>query len=107
MQLNLKLPDVYEGEGLETVVEFGDKSNCLMIGFKGYGDACTEPPHGRPIIIEIRNGTPFLIVLGDVNQEDPTHIIDLGAAAESKRKEDDDATLELPRVPAVGRDCHA
>ncbi len=42
-----------------------------------------------PILLEQHEGTLRLIVWGDINVQDPTHIIDLYDALESKRTEAD------------------
>ena len=59
----------------------------LEIGFTGYGDASTVPGYGAPIYIEVHQGRLMLHVWADINQEDPTHVIDLEGARESARKE--------------------
>lgn len=67
-----------------TTVEFG--SHNIYIRFEGYGDCASEDGHGDPIMIEIHNGVPRVIVWGDINKEDPTNIISLEGAQEDKRK---------------------
>lgn len=59
----------------------------LTVQFKGYGDCSSADGHGSPILIENRDGKPFLVVWGDINREEPTHVIDLSGAAENLRKE--------------------
>lgn len=54
----------------------------------GYGDLGTTPGHGSPVIIELYKGVLRVIVWADINQEDPTHIIELGDARESERREE-------------------
>ena len=61
-------------------------SHCIAIMPKGFGDHCSDDGHGAPIIIEVREGIPFLVVWADINQEDPTHIISLSCASENMRK---------------------
>lgn len=60
--------------GLELVVE-------------GYGSCNMLPGHGSPLWIELYEGKLRLVVFADINQEDPTHIIDLEDARELARKE--------------------
>lgn len=60
----------------------------VTIEADGYGDLVTTPGYGIPIIIEQLNGVLRVIVWADINQEDPTHIIDLGGARESERREE-------------------
>lgn len=52
----------------------------------GYGDACASDGHGCPIVLDFDDdGHLCLWVWADINQEDPTHRIDLEGALESKR----------------------
>jgi len=59
----------------------------VLIYAEGYGDKTSEPPHGSPVVLELYEGKLRLIVWADINQEDPTHTIDLSGAMESNRKE--------------------
>ncbi len=67
-------------KGLVNVSESG-----VQICFTGFGDNQSKPGRGCPVYIENRDGVPFLIVWGDINAEEPTHVIDLSGASESKR----------------------
>ena len=51
----------------------------------GYGQKLAEDGFGSPVFIEIRDGVPFVIVWDDINDEEPSHMISLEKAAESKR----------------------
>ena len=51
----------------------------LAISFDGYGDCCRDG--GPPVIIENRDGVPFLVVFSDINSEEPTHVISLAGAS--------------------------
>jgi len=66
----------------------------IEISFDGYGDHCSQDGHGCPVMIELYYGKPRLIVWGDINQEEPTHVIDLEGAAEYLRKEDEEYKTE-------------
>lgn len=95
MQLNFDLDDIFadnkrDQENLYCEVDVSN--NAILIGFEGYGDCTSSDEHGRPVVIEIRNGVPFLLVWADINDESPTHIIDMAGAALSKRKEEADET---------------
>jgi hypothetical protein len=57
----------------------------LLIGFRGFGEASAQEGFGFPVVIEQHEGRLRLIVWSDINQEDPTHIIDLEGARESAR----------------------
>jgi len=67
-----------------TTVEFG--SHSIFIKFEGYGDCASKDGHGDPIMIEIHNGVPRVIVWGDINKECSTNVISLEGAQEDKRK---------------------
>ncbi len=96
------LPDLIE-LGLTDPVEMtvvsrdveGDGKNRTRVKLGCFGitlcpDDCGEltivDGYGEPILLEYRDGIPYLVVWGDINQEDPTHTIDLSGAFESKRK---------------------
>lgn len=69
-------------------VEIEATKDGILIRPKGYGDHYTENGHGWPVLVELCNGQPRLVVWSDINQEDPTHIISLDGAAESLREPD-------------------
>ncbi len=54
----------------------------------GTGDYGSADGHGWPVIVEIFDGVPILHVWADINQEDPTHRIDLRGAYEAHRRPD-------------------
>jgi hypothetical protein len=59
----------------------------ITIRIDGYGDAATMNGYGSPILIEHYNGELVIRLWADINQEDPTHAIDLEGAKESMREE--------------------
>jgi len=61
----------------------------LLVSPKGFGDCCSLDGHGTPIGIEVWEGELRVIIWADINQEDPTHIIPLTGALESRRKDED------------------
>jgi hypothetical protein len=52
---------------------------------EGYGDLCSPDGKGVPILIDYYDGRLRVVVWSDINQEDPTHTIDLEGARESAR----------------------
>jgi hypothetical protein len=55
----------------------------IDIFIEGYGQCNMPAGTGAPIYLEVQDdGTPKLYVWADINQEDPTHIIDLSGAKE-------------------------
>ena len=65
-------------------VEIYDTAVCISA--EGYGDKGTAAGHGTPILLERGASGLVLHVWADINQEDPTHTIDLSGALESRRK---------------------
>lgn len=49
------------------------------------GTGCYDGDYD-PIVIEWYDGVPRIIIWGDINDQDPTHIIDMSKALESARK---------------------
>ncbi len=66
-------------------VDIDVSPDAILFRPEGTGDLCSMPGTGWPILIEFRDGVPFLVVWGDITQEDPTHTIDLSGALESNR----------------------
>jgi hypothetical protein len=66
----------------------------IAIAVEGYGDATTDDGFGEPIFIEFHNGKLTVYVHADIQKEDPTHVIDMTGALETKRpKQKDDGKL--------------
>ena len=59
----------------------------IMIGAEGYGECATLEGGGFPIVIEFHEGKFRLMVWGDINEQDPTHVISLEGAREDARTE--------------------
>lgn len=57
----------------------------LYIGVSDHGDYCSEYGQGHFLGLEYDEGKLRLLVWTDINQEDPTHSIDLSGAKEQKR----------------------
>jgi hypothetical protein len=57
----------------------------LCFHLAGYGDFCSAPGHGVPVLVELLDGAPRLLVWADINREEPTHVIDLSGAAEARQ----------------------
>lgn len=74
-----------DGPSLKCAVRINGMGVALHID--GFGDCGTEPGHGEPVYVENRHGVPTVVVWADINQEDPTDIIELAGAAEALRKE--------------------
>lgn len=55
----------------------------------GTSDCFSAKDEGAPIMIEVSDGEPRILVWEDINQEDPTHKISLEKAKEKWRKNND------------------
>ena len=53
---------------------------------EGYGDHGSAEGHGSPIFVELRNGDLRLVVWANINEEDPTNILNLTGAREDRRR---------------------
>ena len=62
-------------------VEVTSNSNGISVKIDGYEDmnGCD------PVLIELYEGVPRVVIWGDINQEDPTHIILLEGARTTER----------------------
>ena len=57
----------------------------MAIRVEGYGDSLSPDDCGTPILTEKYDGELRVVIWGDINQEDPTHIISLEGARVDKR----------------------
>lgn len=67
---------------------WGKEPDQAAIGVPGCGEYNSPDGEGFPVLIEMREDGPYLIVWADINQENPTHVIPLAGALESNRKEE-------------------
>ncbi len=79
------LTDEVTGKKLNASVGFDCGKICINI--EGYGDALSIENQGQPVVVDLFDNKLQVIVWGDINQEDPTHKIDLEGAREIFRKE--------------------
>lgn len=71
---------------VETEVVVEEMPTSLEIKPKGYGDFASADGSGVPIILEVCGGILRLVVWADINDDNPTHIINLEGARETARK---------------------
>lgn len=83
----------HETAPIPFIVEYS--GNTIVIGFRGYGEKTATTGYGRPIHIEHYDGKLTLRVWGDINSEDPTHVIDLHGAQESLYEDSRDKVTEV------------
>lgn len=72
---------------LKTKVQVTERG--ILIGAEGYGEKLASTGYGTPILIEFCERELRVVIWGDINQEDPTHVISLENAREDLYKEDD------------------
>jgi hypothetical protein len=61
----------------------------IAIRPEGYGEKTMEDGYGSPILIEQCKGSIRVIIWGDINSDEPTHIIKVDGAKEENRDEKD------------------
>ena len=91
-KLNKTEPDRHS-DPIPFIVETDGKT--IVIGFQGYSESTAEYGYGRPIHIEHYDGKLTLRVWGDINSEEPTHVIDLHGAQESLYQDPRDKVTEV------------
>ena len=97
MNMDFALRDVSD-DHTETVsgsVKVEKDGLALLIGVQGYGEMTAEDGQAHPILLERFHGKLRLIVWGDINEENPTHIIDLEPAREDARLLDPDGDFTV------------
>ena len=73
-----------DGEKKKLRIKISD--NFVLLQPDGYGDHCSKEGEGFPIAFEWCEGSPRLIVWGNINDEDHTHIVYMEDAKETKRE---------------------
>lgn len=86
-----------EGEGI-VLAKIESSELGIELSFDGYGDCASSDNHGTPVFIEFYEGKLWLRVWADINQEDPTHCIDLSGALVSNRRENENQLGKRPRT---------
>ena len=86
------LDDVYDADGnlKPLTVKVKADAQGVYVQPEGYGDMDADIGAGCPVVIEYKDGEPFVVIWGDINNEEPTHNISLAGAKESLRKEEED-----------------
>ena len=75
-----------EGDTARIKVKLELTPNGIAIGFEGYGEKVMPEGLGKPVFIELYKGMPRVIIFGDINREDATHIIGLEPTKETLRE---------------------
>lgn len=80
--MNVTLEDHADSKlpGLAISVEF--VNGVLIVYADGYGDKCSMPGEGSPLLLELYDGELRVVVWPDINEEDP-QIISLAGAKET------------------------
>lgn len=74
--MNFELKDISPERKGSTNVEVIQRDGALYIRPNGTGEHCNMED-GYPIMLEYYNGSLILYVWSDINNQDPTHIINL------------------------------
>jgi len=83
----MKLEDCYdEKSSISLKMEVSPGDHLLMIGAEGYGEMTANDGNGFPVVIEYVEKTFRILVWGDINREEPTHVISLEGAREDVRE---------------------
>ncbi len=69
----------------------------ITIGIEGYGECGSTDAAARPIYLEHHEGKLTLYVWADINNEEPTHVIELAGAKHEHRKPDDQPAAETAK----------
>jgi hypothetical protein len=81
------LKDTMEKRG-EIKIRIGIEQHSLGLFIHPEGTGTADGPYA-PILLEQHEGTLMLVVWSDINQQEPTHLIDLSEAMESNRRNTD------------------
>jgi hypothetical protein len=73
------------GGGLSCRIDLS--GGCIVIMPDGHATKTDADGHGTPIVVELYDGKLQILAWADINQEDPTHAIDMDGAREILRKE--------------------
>jgi hypothetical protein len=83
--LSIVLTDIDPEEtGSLQIRVLGNRSS-ISIFPEGHGDFGSAEGHGCPIFLELRRGRLRLVVIADINHEDPRHVIDLEGSRTGRR----------------------
>ena len=82
------LPWACSRTGEKTKVTILVHNGTILLRPEGYGDYCSEDGNGWPILFEIYEGKPRVVVWGDINQEEHTEMVELGDQAREDNREE-------------------
>jgi len=104
MDEDVIITDVYDHkEKIKARLKTDDRGICITID--GYEDYQGQ---GETILIEYCEGKPRVVVWSDINNQDPTHIIELGEAHKEKRieyEEDGSVKIKCPFGDETAAQC--
>ncbi len=87
--MNVQLIDQSDYQAEPLNIEVSQFNGTVLIKAEGYGEKCSDAEESHPVVIELYEGKLRVIAWADINQEDPTHIIDLSGAKEENRLDND------------------
>jgi hypothetical protein len=85
-KVEMSLADIGSGTGEQPVTIVATPLG-ISIYAQGYGDNWSVEGRGIPIWIDYRDGDLRVYIHGNINSENPTHVISLANAREDRRLE--------------------
>ena len=87
MEKTVYVLDAFSGDFCDHCFKVNIEVNkkMILITPEGFGDSNSKDGEGTPIMIEFRDGVPYIVLWGDINEEEATDIISLEGAKESLR----------------------
>jgi len=77
------LYDQMSEKNIKATVRF--VNGMITISVNGYGDLTSKKNKGEPILVESFDNDVKVVLWGDINKEDATHIINMEGAKEKNR----------------------
>ena len=87
--INFKLDDVIDYDDKSIRGKIAIENDRIILHFQGYGDAFSDDSDGYPVLIELYEGTPRVVIWEDINIEEPTRIISLERSRCELREEEE------------------
>lgn len=95
-EIQVNLIDVENSQRPQLPVRVVANRGTITLMPKGYGTANEPDGHGSPIYIELYEGRLRVLAWADITQEDPTHILGMEGARESRRPPDPGNAADTP-----------
>lgn len=83
--MNVILTDNADPHGRKVEVQAVEGPGFFEVGATEYGEKAAADGDGSILALEVYEGRLRLLVFADINEEGPTHVIDLEGAREDRR----------------------